>query len=69
MVLQAATDDNPTLSRTAIEKKYIYDDPDTLATRRYGVFRQTTGRLYNDFNFGIHVIDFMKYFNNGIIPE
>jgi hypothetical protein len=69
VVLQAATDDNPTLSRSAIEKKYIYDDPDTLATRRYGVFRQTTGKIFNDFNYGIHVIDMMNYFSNGIIPE
>lgn len=61
-VVQAATDDNPTLSREAIEKKYFYDDPDSIATRRFGVFRQATGRIFNDFTFKVHVIEEKRYF-------
>lgn len=61
-VVQAATDDNPTLSKEAIEKKYFYDDPDSLATRRFGVFRQATGRIFNDFTYKVHVISEKKYF-------
>ena len=67
-VIQAATDDNPTLSKKAIEKKYFYDDPDTLATRRYGIFRQATGRIFTDFNYKIHMLDFGKFFEGGVVP-
>jgi len=68
-VLQAATDDNPTLSKSAIEKKYYYDDEDTLSTRRYGIFRQTVGRIFNDFSYKVHVVDFNDLFKNGVIPS
>lgn len=66
-VVQAATDDNPTLSKDAIEKKYFYDDPDSIATRRYGVFRQATGRIFNDFSVKTHVIDPKEYFGGRFI--
>ena len=69
VVIQAAADDNPTLSKRAIEKKYDYEDPDTVATRRYGVFRSATGRIFTDFDFKIHVKDFSKLFVNGMVPE
>ena len=65
-VIQAATDDNPTLSKKAIEKKYFYDDPNTVATRRYGIFRQSTGRIFNDFSWKMHVIDLYDYFPDGV---
>lgn len=68
-IIQAASDDNPTLSKKAIEKKYFYDDPDTVATRRYGIFRQATGRIFTDMSYKIHVLDFNRYFVDGIIPE
>ena len=45
-VIQAATDDNPTLSKAVIEEKLsIYEDPDDIAIRRYGIFRQVSGRF------------------------
>lgn len=68
-VIQAATDDNPTLSRKSIEKHYEYDDEETIATRRYGIFAQSTGRVFGDFNTGVHVVDFSNLFMDGVIPE
>jgi len=64
-IIQAATDDNPTLSKQVIEQTYIYDDPDSIATRRYGIFRQATGRIFNDFSFKVHVIDPDREFAGG----
>ena len=60
-VIQAATDDNPTLNLDVIEKKFIYDDPDTIATRRYGIFKQAVGKIFTDFSFKVHVIDPHEY--------
>ena len=68
-VIQAATDDNPTLSPDVIEESYRNTpDPDgtIVATRRYGIFKQATGRIFKDFRHNLHVIDLNKY---GITPE
>jgi len=66
-VIQAATDDNPTLSKDAIDDLFQeVDDPDTLAIRRYGIFKQVTGRIYKAFQWNIHVIPKDKYFPEGI---
>ena len=68
-VIQAATDDNPTLSPDVIEDSYKNTpDPDgtIVATRRYGIFKQATGRIFKDFRYNLHVIDLNKY---GITPE
>jgi hypothetical protein len=64
-VVQAATDDNPTMSKKQIEKTYFYDDPDTVATRRYGIFRQSTGRVFNDFLYKVHVVTAKDHFPGG----
>ena len=62
-VVQFATDDNPTLTPEAITNLYEkYDDPDVIATRRYGVHKQTKGRIFKDFDFGVHVIDPRRFF-------
>jgi hypothetical protein len=56
------------LGKTITAKEYIdsmfamYDDPDVVDARRYGLFRQLSGRIYKGFNPQIHVIDFHKYF-------
>lgn len=68
-VLQASTDDNPTLKTTAIDSMLEYDDPDTIATRRYGIFRQATGRIFKEFDRSIHVIDPYQYFPDGKVPH
>jgi phage terminase large subunit-like protein len=66
-VIQAATDDNPSLSTEVINKKFIYDDPFTIATRRYGIFAQTVGRIFSNFSWAVHVIDPSEYFSDGKI--
>ena len=68
-VIQAATDDNPTLSPDIIEESYRNTpDPDgtIVATRRYGIFKQATGRIFKNFHYNTHAIDFTKY---GITQE
>jgi hypothetical protein len=57
-VIQAATDDNPTLDSEVIEKMFMNEsDPDRIAIRRYGIFRQVSGRIFKDFEYPVHVID------------
>jgi hypothetical protein len=63
-VIQAATDDNPTLSLQVIEEMYgDIADPDgtVIPTRRYGIFKQAIGRIFKDFNYRVHIIDPKKY--------
>lgn len=68
-VIQAATDDNPTLKPEAIDALFQFDDPDTLAIRRYGVFKQLSGRIFKDFDTRVHVVDPMVYFPDGLPHE
>lgn len=68
-VIQAATDDNPTLSMDVIEKKYTYEDEDTMATRRYGIHTQSTGRVFNEMDMRTHFIKRARYFPGGINLE
>ena len=69
-VLMSATDDNPTLPPEAIEDKFkSVDDPDVMATRRYGVHRQVSGRIFKSFDYRIHYVDFLKYFPNGVFKD
>jgi hypothetical protein len=66
-VFQAATDDNPTLTKNVINEMFDnYDDPDDIAIRRYGIFRQVSGRILKDYEYGIHLISGEKYFPNGL---
>ncbi len=66
-VIQAASDDNPTLSIEAIEEKMsIYEDPDIVATRRYGVHKQVKGRIFKGFEYPAHFIEKNEYFPEGI---
>lgn len=66
-VIQAATDDNPTLDSEAIEKIFAsIDDPDALAIRRYGIFKQISGRIFKNFSYDVHYINKDKYFPDDI---
>lgn len=66
-VFQAATDDNPTLSKDDIENLFReVDDPDALSIRRYGIFKQVSGRIYKSFEWNVHVISKERYFPNGM---
>lgn len=69
-VFQAATDDNPTLKKEAIQALFDnLDDPDTLAIRRFGIFKQVSGRIYKDFSYGVHYISKKKWFPRGVPLE
>jgi len=59
-----ATDDNPILDKQTIER--IFEnivDPDDLAMRRYGVFKQVSGQIYKSFDVNTHKIKVDKYFS------
>lgn len=62
-----ATDDNPALDEEAIEGVFSdfdgHYDKDELAMRRYGVFRQVSGRIYKEFDVNIHVIPWKEYWD------
>ena len=65
--IQAATDDNPTLTIDAIERLFSdITDPDELMIRRYAVFKQISGRLHKTYDPSICYIPFNKYFPDGI---
>ncbi len=68
-VIQAATDDNPTLDKKVIDQKMSeYDDPDLIATRRYGIHKQVKGRIFKTFDYKVHIID-RDTFPDGIPHE
>lgn len=61
-----ATDDNPALDSDSIDSLFNeIDDPDELAMRRYGVFRQVSGRIYKVYDSKVHFIPFDKVFDAG----
>jgi len=49
-----------------LDARFMYDDPDTVAMRRYGIFRRITGAIYKQFQLMIHRIDEHKYFPNDV---
>jgi hypothetical protein len=66
-VIGAATDDNPMLDINSINEKMSgYDDPDVMAIRRYGIFKQISGTIFKDFDWKIHQIIGDKYFPEGV---
>ena len=69
-VIEAATDDNPTLVPSVIKDMYKDVDevnhPEIMAIRRYGIFKQVSGRIFKSYNQGTHVISSERYFPHGI---
>jgi Terminase large subunit, T4likevirus-type, N-terminal len=66
-IIQAASDDNPTLNRESLESLFNeIADPDEMAIRRYGIFKQVSGRIFKDFEFKTHYIDGEKFFPDGV---
>jgi hypothetical protein len=66
-VFQASTDDNPTLKPEAINRIFAdIDDQDVMAIRRYGVFRQVSGRIFKSFDYQIHCIKKDRWFKEGV---
>jgi len=49
-----------------LDSIFMYDDKDTVAMRRYGIFKQVTGAVHKEFNWNIHMISEGKYFPTGI---
>lgn len=45
-----------------LDSFFMYDDPDSIAMRRYGIFKQITGAVHKEFDWNVHVIDERKYF-------
>jgi hypothetical protein len=57
-VIQAATDDNPTMRSDILDANFaLLDDDDIIAIRRYGIFKQVSGLIYKDFEPRCHIID------------
>ncbi len=66
-VFQAATDDNPTMTKKQVDESYeLIEDQDIIDIRRYGIFRQVTGQVFKEFDPNIHVLREDKYFQDGI---
>jgi hypothetical protein len=59
-----ATDDNPAMTKESIDMIFaeVVDDDD-LAMRRYGVFKQVSGRIYKAFDKNIHVVPALEVFS------
>ena len=51
-----------------LDSVFMFDDPDTVAMRRYGIFRQITGAVHKEFSWPVHVINPQQYFH-GRMPE
>jgi hypothetical protein len=69
-VIQSATDDNPTLSPEVVNDLFSsVDDPDVMATRRYGIHRQVSGRIFKSFDYRTHMVNFDDYFPDGVFQD
>jgi len=65
--IQMATDDNPTLSKEVVDRIFEdITDPDMLDLRRYGVFKQMSGRVHKSYDPRICYISAKNYFPGGI---
>lgn len=63
-IIQAATDDNPVFAGKDIDELYKnIDDPDLLYMRRFGIFKQISGRIFKCFDPRVHIIDGEKLFS------
>jgi hypothetical protein len=59
--------DNPAMSKERVDQIMDgIDDPDTLAMRRDGIFRQVSGRVYKIFDEKIHKQPYDKVFDAGL---
>jgi len=66
-VFEGATDDNPTLTQHAIDRIFSdVDDPDVIEIRRYGRFKQISGRIFKGYEVRTHRIHWPRWFPHGI---
>jgi len=62
VIVMAATDDNPTLETETIDKLFAtFGDEEIVDIRRYGLFKQISGRIFKQFDKRTHVISKDKY--------
>ena len=52
-----------------LDSVFMFDDPDTVAMRRYGIFRQITGAVHKEFSWPVHVRDFRQFLPQGRMPD
>jgi phage terminase large subunit-like protein len=66
-IIMAATDDNPIMDKETIEQTYMMlGDEDIVDIRRYGLFKQISGRIFKQFDKNIHIINRNMYFPKGM---
>jgi len=59
----------PVTAKEYIDSMFdMYDDEDVIDARRYGLFRQLSGKIYKSFTASTHIINQETYFPSGI-PE
>lgn len=57
----------PVTAKEYIDSMFdMYDDEDVIDARRYGLFRQLSGKIHKSFTPNTHVIEYAKYFPEGI---
>jgi hypothetical protein len=61
-----AEDFEPITKSSYIAEKLGFYDEESEDVRRYGIFRQKSGRIFKDFDTRIHVIDPNKLFPDGV---
>jgi hypothetical protein len=68
-ILMGATDDNPIYTPEKISKDMEIYTEDIIDIRRYGISRQATGQIFEDFDVDVHQIDGNQYFDRGMHSE
>ena len=69
-VFNWATDDNPVMTKDIIDRIFSeIVDEDDLAMRRYGVFKQASGKIYKGFSKQVHKIPAEKVFDAAAFRE
>lgn len=66
-VIMASAYDNPTLDPKVIDRNFEGEDEDVVDIRCYGLFTQSSNRIFKNFTPNVHVIDPDKWFPDGKI--
>lgn len=66
VTIQFATDDNPVLDRAEIDRIFEGVDPAEIPLRRYGIFKQVTGRIHKAYDPHYCYLDMAKTFPDGV---
>jgi hypothetical protein len=66
MYIRRAEDYTPVTKASYITEKLGFYDDESEDVRRYGIFRQVSGRIFKDFDTRIHVIEPNRLFPDGV---